>query len=204
MSDAPAFRAVLLSGDEGEGPGGGGLRGGLDVGLAPDALVLAGGDGRRVAIPFDAIDRLRFGYQTSRMGGRFYDMRVWTHRSARPLLLRVAAREPEPGYPVLARALASAVAARRGVGAIEAGIGWGDALFNPGIFLPFVACGLWGSFVGVRDGYPLPFLLLLPAVTLGVGGMFAYGFVRLWRPRRLRRLDELEPLVSSEARAWLF
>lgn len=177
---------------------------GVDVALGPGSLVLAGGRSGRIEIPFEAIDRVRFGYDTSRLGGRIYDMRVWTHRARRPLFLRKAGRDGGEGYAELARRLAAAVAERRGVACVESGLGWGGALGRFLPVLPFVGYGAWASVEGFRRHFPLPFLVVLPACVFVVGGMLGYAFLRLWRPRRLSRLEQLEPYVAPGAHVRLF
>jgi hypothetical protein len=182
-----------------------GLRGPfVEVILAPAGLLLASAAGERLEIPFAAIDRIRFGYETSRLGGRFYQMRVWSNGARDPLVLFAAGRDASPGYAAVARAAAAAVAARRGMAGIEGGLGWGGALYLPLLLLPFLAYAGWASLQGFVEGFPLLFLIVLPAVLLLVGGTVGYGFLRLWRPRRLESLAELEPFVSKDARPWLF
>lgn len=175
-----------------------------DIRLGADALILAGTDGRRVDVPFDAVDRVRFGYQTSRTGGRFYEMRLWTHRARRGLLLRLIDRETTPGYEAVARGLAAAVAARRGIGAVEGGLGWAWALFYGGFAVGFLGYGGWVELQFIRAGIAPAFVLAYAAMVLAVGGTVGYGFVRLFCPRRLSRLDQLEPLIATEKRLWLF
>jgi hypothetical protein len=200
MPESPQFQAVCTRG----APAPGFDPAFLDVVLTATGLLLVPAAGERLEIPFDAIDRLRFGYETSRMGGRFYWMRVWTHRDRDPLVLLVAGRDTSPGYEAVARAAAAAVAGRRGIGSVEGGLGWGGALFLPLLFLPFFALGSWFSVLGFLEGQPLPFVIGLPTVVLSIGGIFGYGFLRLWCPRRLKRLDDLDPFVSKEKRPWLF
>jgi len=96
-------------------------------------------------IPFDAVDRVRFGYETLRDGGRLYDTRLWTHRARRPLLLRHAVRDTTDGYEAVARGLAAAVAARRGIGAVEGGIGGPWSLFYGLSALSFLTYGAWAA-----------------------------------------------------------
>jgi hypothetical protein len=138
------------------------------------------------------------------MGGRFYQMRVWANGARDPLILLVAGRDTSPGYVGVARAAAASVAARRGVAAVEGGLGWGGALYLPLLLLPFVAYASWAIVQGFVEGFPLLFLIVLPAVLLLVGGTVGYGFLRLWRPRRLQSPADLEPFVSKDARPWLF
>jgi len=176
----------------------------IDVWLGDSGLILADSGDARVDIPFDAIDRARFGYQTSRMGGRIYDTRLWTHRAPRPLLLRLAARETNPGYEGVARGLAAAIAARRGLGAVEAGVDWGWALACAAFAAAFVGCDSWATVRSIREGEPLWVVLIFPAIALILGGLFGYTFVRLYRPRRLDRLDQLEPFIGRDSRPWLF
>ena len=197
---APAFRAVGHRSLARIGLAGPAVR----VALGEGGLGLGDDGGGRVDIPFEAIDRVRFGYRTLRTGGRLYDLRLWTHRAARPILLRNAVRDTTPGYAALARGLAAAVSQRRGIGSVEAGLDWGDAVFYLVIFLPFAAYGAWASIDGYRKGFPPLFMAMVPAITLGVSGAWGCGLVRLWRPHRLKRLADLEPLVSKEKRPWLF
>jgi hypothetical protein len=201
MSDAmPAFRAVADPSLARLGLAGAWV----DVWLGDTGLILADAGDARVDIPFDAIDRARFGYRTRRLSGRVYDTRLWTHRARRPLLLRLAARETNPGYEGVARGLAAAIAARRGVGTVEVGVDWGWALACAAAAAAFVGYDAWATVQSIREGEPLWVVLIFPFIALILGGGFGYGFVRLLRPRRLSRLDQLEPFIGKEARHWLF
>lgn len=201
MTDAmPAFRAYGGSSLGRLGLG----RGFVDVHLGPDALILADLDGRRVDIPFDAVDRVRFGYDTRRSGGRLYEMRVWTHRARRPLCFPHAIRDTSPGYEGVARGLAAAVAARRGPGAVEGGLGWSWALFYGAFAAGIAGYGAWATAQFVREGEPPRVVLIFPLLVLILGGLVGYGFVRLYCPRRLTRLEDLDPFVGIEKRPWLF
>jgi hypothetical protein len=95
----------------------------VDAWLGPASLILADADGRRVDIPFDDVDRVRFGYDTRRLGGRDYQMRVWADGDRRPLFFLHIFGGASPGFAGVARGLAAAVAARRGIGAVEGGLG---------------------------------------------------------------------------------
>lgn len=179
-------------------------RGFVDVYLGPDSLILTGDSGERTDIPFDAIDRVRFGYDTLRTGGRRYEMRVWTHRAPRPLFFLHMVRDTTPGYEAVARGLAAAVAERRGIGAVECGLGWPWALFYGGFAIWITLyCG-WAMVRSLEEGEPAWVALLFPAIAAVLGGLFGYGYVRLWGPRRLRGPEELDPFVGKERRSGLF
>jgi hypothetical protein len=201
MTDAmPAFQACGHSSLRrlGLGPGR------VDVCLGADSLILADSDGRRVDIPFDAVDRVRCGYDTRRSGGRLYEMRVWTHRARRPLYFLHAIRDTSPGYEGVARGLAAAVADRRGPGAVEGGLGWSWALFYGGFVAWIAGYGAWATARSVRDGEPPWVALIFPLIVLILGGLVGYGFIRLYCPRRLSRLEDLDPFIGLEKRPWLF
>jgi hypothetical protein len=169
----------------------------VDVGLGASVLTLADSTGRRVGIPLDTFDRARFGYDTSRLGNRTYDMRLWTDRAPHPLLLRHSGRYDMPGYAAVARGLAAAVAARRGIRAVEGGLSWAFALVYAGFVLGVLGYTAWATVQSVREGDPLWVVLALPLIVLIGAGAVGYGFVSLYCPRRLSRLDQLETFVGT-------
>lgn len=191
--DAPAFRAAAtrsltqlgLAGDW------------VDVSLDASVLTLADSAGRRVDIPLDAFDRARFGYDTSRLGDRTYAMRLWTDRARRPLLLRHNGGYSRPGYAGVARGIAAAVAARRGIGAVEGGLSWAFALIYVAVVAGILGYSGWATIQSVREGEPLWVVLALPLIVLTGAGAVGYGFVSLYCPRRLSRLDQLETFVGT-------
>jgi hypothetical protein len=126
----------------------------IDVQLGASVLTLADSSGRRVDIPLDAFDRARFGYDTSRLGDRTYTMRLWTGRARRPLLLRHNGAYSMPGDAGVARAIAAAVAARRGIGAVEGGLGWAFAIVYAAFVSGVLGYTAWATLQSVREGSP--------------------------------------------------
>jgi hypothetical protein len=175
----------------------------VDASLGASVLTLADSAGSRIDLPFDAIDRGRFGYDTSRFGSRTYDMRLWTQRTRRPLLLRHIGGDSMPGYAQVGHGIAAAIAARRGIGAVEGGLSWAFAIVYAAFVLCILGYSAWVTVQGVREGDPLWFLLSFPAMVLLAAGAVGWGFVRLYCPRRLSRLDQLDAFVGGTERPQL-
>ena len=169
----------------------------VDAYLGPASLILADADGRRVDIPFEAVDRVRFGYDTGRYSERYYEMRVWNRGARRPLFFLHVFRDTSPGFAGVARGLAAAVAARRGIGAVEGGLGWTWAILCAGFVAWITGYCVWASVQSWREGEPLWIVLIFPPVALIMGGLIGYAVVRAYCPRRLGSLDQLGRFVGA-------
>jgi hypothetical protein len=169
----------------------------VDAYLGPASLILVDADDGRVDIPFDAVDRVRFGYDTERFGARDYEMRVWANGARRPLFFLHIFRDASPGFAGVARGLATAVAARRGIGAVEGGLGWTWAILCAGFVAWISGYCAWATIQSWREGEPMWIVLIFPPVALIMGGLIGYAVVRNYCPRRLGNLDQLDRFVGA-------
>jgi hypothetical protein len=140
------------------------------------------------------VDRVRFGYDTGRYSERYYEMRVWAHGARRPLFFLHIVRGSSPGFAGVARGLAAA--ARRGIGAVEGGLGWIWAMLCAGFVAGITGYCAWASVQSWREGEPLWIVLIFPPVALIMGGLIGYAVVRNYCPRRLTGLDQLDRFVG--------
>jgi hypothetical protein len=161
------------------------------VALEQGALVLGGGDVPAAAWPLATIARIRVGYEESRSGKHFQTM-VWRQGAERPVVLSLV-REGTWGYDytMTIRALAAELAATRGLGRVERGIGGFGALLGPVLIIPpFLAASAIALFALTNE--PWWGRLIVPAVPTALVALLTWDFLARKQPKPVAGLEELE------------
>jgi len=174
---SPRLRALGLAG------------GSVAVRFDGSVLTLAGDSGGTLALPLARIDRIRMGYEDSRYGN-FYFASLRCDGEPTPLVLRVLDHHPV-GYGAAMRALAAALAATKGVSAVERGLPLRRAL-EPLLWMTGVlAIGISAAVSAAReDGWGGAALVLV--IPLALFLYFLGRFVTWQMPRPIRALAELD------------
>ena len=175
----------------------------VDAALASGALTLTGEGGVRRVFPVAGIGRVRFGYEQNKYSGRLYRMQVWSADAPRRLVLGTI-HDDEPAFAAIARALAAAVTAAHGPGAVEGGLDWPEALL-PALWMTFAliaAVFLPGLEPHRAHDDPLWLVALVVAlVVTGCGvpllGVMIWFFYRPYHPRRLAGAAALDPFLPG-------
>ena len=190
MTDPPSFRAIRHSSLTAAGLGGAGV----DAGLAGDTRILRGTVGGQLIVPLASITRLRVGYEQNKYSGNLYRMKVWTSATPRPLTLATI-HSSEADYATIARAIAATVERTHGPGAVEGGLGWVAALLFPLWLVVGFTVAAIAVYVdaGRRNGDSfLTIALMMAAIGTPILALVTLLFFRPYRPRRLKRVGELE------------
>ena len=172
-----------------------GFAGETRVRLADGVVRIVGEDGA-VDIPVSAITRLRLGFDTTRYSGRIYQMLLWTDRTSRPLRL-ASVRADRAEFADVARRLAAAVAAARGLGAVEGGLSWPAALTNAILLPPLILISIWYGPTFFGPETPLIFKIALPACLLAYLMLATVHLIYFDRPRSLRDLAEADRYLPT-------
>ena len=172
----------------------------VDVSLDGNALILTGLAGARRAFPAAGISRVRFGYEQNKYAGKLYQMQVWSADAPGPLVLRTI-QEDNTAFAAIARALAAAVAAAHGPGAVEGGLGWAAAL-GPVLWMTAIipAAMILPGLETTHRGHEDPFwlvALVIAAFAIPLIGVMLWFFYRPYRPRRLADPAELDAYLPG-------
>jgi hypothetical protein len=190
VADLPSFRAIRHRSLAAAGLGGSGV----DATFADDTLILRGGGGEQLVVPLASISRLRVGYEENRYTADLYRMKLWTSAAPRPLTLATI-HSTEADYATIARAIAATVERTHGPGAVEGGLGWVAALTFPlWIVLgqAFGTVAVYADQHGAHRDSLLTIALMMAAIGTPILALVTLLFFRPYRPRRLKRVGELE------------
>lgn len=168
--------------------------------LAGNTLLLRGGAGERLDVPCAAITRLAAGYEQNRYSGKLYQMRLWTSAAPRPLTL-AKVHSDEADYAVIVRSIAATVERTHGTGAIEGGLGWGDALRYPlGLSVAMILATFAANADQIgphRDSLPTT-ALMMAVIWVPILAVILWLLFRPSRPRALRALSDLDHFLPRQ------
>lgn len=159
------------------------------VWLDGETIRIAGQGGTGLAIPLETIERLRVGVEPGRRPG--YQALLWRRGPRAPLRLRLF--PPQQGYADAMRAIAAALALRRGTGAVELGTTGRAALFNAVFFLLLLGAYLLLAARSYRNGlWPVALAFIVLSLLMAA---LVVEIARKQRPRPLQSLEELEQVL---------